>query len=173
MEGRAGTKTIEVTAGDRVVSMRRLDPRVRVFWALSGLLSSIPWVITALVIDLVLPIDLPTPTGVLTLGVAGFFLLLSLGSVPLRYRAWAYAVGDRELWIRRGLLSVATTVIPYRRLQFTDTRQGPLERMMGLAEVIVHTASPGTSGRLVGLAVADAEALRDHLASLISDDDVV
>jgi uncharacterized protein len=166
----AGTTPPDAPA---TVELRRLDPRVRTFWLISGALSSIPWLVMALLVDLVLPVPLPVPDGVLAAGVTGTLLGLVLLTVPIRYRRWAFAVRDRELWIRRGLLQVSTTVIPFRRLQFVDTTQGPLERLLGLAEVIVHTASPGTAGRLIGLSLADAEELRDHLAALTAGDDVI
>lgn len=162
-----------VNVGEGTVELRRLAPRVRTLWLIGGLLSTLPWVVTAAVVDLLLPVDLPVPTGVLTGVVFAALIAMVLITVPVRYRRWAYAVREDELWIRRGLVEITTTVIPFRRLQFVDTRQGPLERLLGLAEVVVHTASPGTAGRLVGLQLTDAERLRDHLMTLITGDDVL
>jgi len=63
------------------------------------------------------------------------------------------------------------SVIPYRRVQFVDTDQGPLERLLGLAQLVVHTASPGTAGWIPGLDAGQAEKLRERLARMVPDDD--
>jgi uncharacterized protein len=61
---------------------------------------------------------------------------------------------------------VTVSVIPYARIQFVDTRQGPLDRLFGLAQLVVHTAALGTSGRLPGLDASLAEQLRERLAAV-------
>ena len=53
-------------------------------------------------------------------------------------------------------------VIPFIRVQNTDTRQGPLLRMMGLASVTISTAAG--SMEIPGLPAAEAETLRDQAA---------
>lgn len=144
-----------------------LDPRVRALWWISGVLATLPPAIIALVIDTVAPV--PTPRGALPAAVAAVGLLLA-GIVPvIRYRRWGYALRDRDLCIRHGVLWVTMTVIPYARLQFVDTRQGPLDRMFGLSQLVVHTASLGVSGRLPGLDADVAERLRERLAAVETD----
>ena len=88
-------------------------------------------------------------------------------------RRWRYALREEDLWTRFGLLTVTVSVIPYRRLQFVDTRQGPVDRLFGLSELVVHTAALGTSGRLPGLDAAEAERLREVLSHIAPDDDAV
>ena len=56
------------------------------------------------------------------------------------------------------------SVIPYGRMQFVDTSQGPIARRMGIAEVKLHTASASTDATINGLPVAEAERLRQILA---------
>lgn len=159
------------TIGDDTVAFRRLDPKIRVLWWVTGTLGIVPWIIGAIVLDRL--VDLPGPDLALPIG-ATVLLVLMAAMVPvIRYRRWAYAVREEDLWIRRGVLQVTVTVIPFRRLQFVDTRQGVIERLLDLAEVVVHTASPGTSGRLVGVPLSQAEELRERLAAMITDDGVV
>lgn len=85
---------------------------------------------------------------------------------PLRFRRWRYALREKDLWIRRGLFWQSVSVIPYRRLQFVDTRQGPFENLFDLAQLDVHTAAPGTSGQIPGLDKSQAERIRERLAEL-------
>jgi uncharacterized protein len=145
-----------------------LDPRVRVLWLLAGLAVVAQVTLPVLVLDLfgVFPLPRGLATGMVVAGGA-----VLAGIVPvLRYRRWRYALRERDLWIRRGVLWVTVSVIPYARIQFVDTRQGPLDRLFGLAQLVVHTAALGTSGRLPGLDAALAEHLRERLAAVEPDD---
>jgi uncharacterized protein len=172
-QGRRPAHPSGVTVTDAPVSQpqfRRLDPRVRPLW----------WTISTLVLLVALLVawglgrllddgwgGLPP----LIVFVAGIPLAAALP--VLRYRRWRFALRTQDLWIRRGVLWLNTSVIPYTRLQFVDTTQGPLDRLFGLAQLIVHTAAPGTSGRLPGLSAAEAESLRERLARVgVSQRDV-
>jgi membrane protein YdbS with pleckstrin-like domain len=65
-------------------------------------------------------------------------------------------------------------VVLHSRVQHVDTRQGPIERALGLATVVVFTA--GTVGAMVaipGLRPGDADLLRDRLVALSGSGDAV
>ena len=147
-----------------------LDPRVRLLWWCAAAATILPVVLAVAVIDLVAP--LPLPNGLVT--VAAVLVLVPLGWVvpAVRFTRWRYALREDHLWIRRGVIWVTTSVIPYVRLQFVDTRQGPLDRLFGLAQLVVHTAAVGTSGHLPGLDAATAERLRERLSRVEIDDSV-
>lgn len=86
---------------------------------------------------------------------------------PAQYRSWGYAVRARDIYVRRGVLSRVTSVIPHARIQHVDTQQDVVERQLGLARVVVYTAGiRGAVLTLPGLAAGDAATLRDHLAAL-------
>ena len=144
-----------------------LDPRVRILWWVTGLLQALLVTLVVTPVDVFAP--LPTPTGLVTGVVLAVTVLLALVIPAIRYRRWGYALRDSDLWIRQGVFWVTVSVIPYSRLQFVDTRQGPLDRLFGLSQLIVHTAAIGTSGRLPGLAQDEAERLRERLAEVEPD----
>jgi membrane protein YdbS with pleckstrin-like domain len=156
----------------RETGLRPLDARVRVLWRLGTGLRAVFWTAAAAAVEAFgrgrTPVDAILPPeiapGMLTGAVATVGLLVLLAVPGLRYRRWRYALRTTDLWIRKGILVHRVSVIPYRRLQFVDTRQGPLERWMGLTELVVHTAAPGTSGRIPGLASVEAERIREELA---------
>lgn len=141
-----------------------LDPRVRWLWWTASALLVAQVAVPVLILDLVGITGLPR--GLLT----GVWLLVGgtyAAVIPvLRYRRWRYAVREHDLWIRQGVLWVSVSVIPFSRLQFVDTRQGPLDRLFGLSQLVVHTAALGTSGTLPGLDVDTAERLRERLAAV-------
>ena len=83
-----------------------------------------------------------------------------------RYRAWGYAEREDDLLVRRGVMVRKLSIVPYGRMQFVDVTAGPVDRMFRLATVQLHTAAAATDARIPGLAVAEANRLRDRLASL-------
>ncbi len=163
--------TLGVMSGPRPASssafeLRPLHPRVRqVWWATGALILLIALAPTvAFEFFVARRLDLPP---LLTLGLVFGVGTLLAGAVPvLRYRRWRYALREEDLWIQRGIFVVRTTVIPYSRLQYVDTRQGPFDRLLGLAQLVVHTAAAGVSGRVPGLLTDEAEGLRERLARL-------
>lgn len=62
----------------------------------------------------------------------------------LRYVHLGYFVGDDHLVIRRGFWRRRTTVVPYYRIQTVSTRRSIFQRRLGLASVVVDTASSQT-----------------------------
>jgi membrane protein YdbS with pleckstrin-like domain len=144
-----------------------LHPRVRILWWCSAAITAVPLSVAVVFVDAVLA---PTPMGV----VSGPLILLIAVAVavvpPLRYRRWRYALRSDELEIRRGIVWTRVSVIPYARLQFVDTRRGPLDQWLGLATLVVHTAAVGTSGVLPGLGVDTAEQLRSLLSRDVAGD---
>lgn len=153
-----------MTARTDSTVLRPLDPRVRVLWWTVGALAAVPPLAIVLLLAWTVPLPGP-PWAVPAAAAAGLAVGVAAAS-PLRYARWRFAVTAEHLRIRRGVVWVRETVIPLRRLQFVDTRQGPLTRLLGLAEVVVHTAAPGVSGHLVGLDAGEAERLRERLASV-------
>ena len=62
----------------------------------------------------------------------------------LKYVHLGYYVGEDHLVIRRGFWSRRTTVIPYYRIQTVSTRRSIFQRRLGLASLVVDTASSRT-----------------------------
>lgn len=114
--------------------------------------------------------------GLLPMGIAsGVGLLLVLLAVFLvprrRFASWGYRVEEDELWVRHGLAVRKLTVVPFGRVQHIDVGQGPIERSLGLATLVLNTAGTrGAAVRLPGLLQATAEELRDHIRGKIRQD---
>jgi membrane protein YdbS with pleckstrin-like domain len=81
-------------------------------------------------------------------------------------RSWGYAERDDDLLVRHGLLVRRLSIVPYARMQFVDVTAGPLERMLGLATVTLHTAAAASDARVPGLPFGEAARLRDRLTTL-------
>jgi membrane protein YdbS with pleckstrin-like domain len=80
--------------------------------------------------------------------------------------SWGYAERDEDLYIRHGVMFRKLVVVPYGRMQYVDVNAGPVDQLLGIAKVHLHTASPGTSAVIPGLPADDAARLRDRLTAL-------
>jgi membrane protein YdbS with pleckstrin-like domain len=149
--------------------VQRLDPRVVTLWRLSGALWWAFWTASMAVPRLLWQWPLWLMAPVAALGVAW-----TVRVPAAAWRHWAYQVGDVDVRVMHGWWTRSVAVVLHSRIQHVDTRQGPIERAMGLATVVVFTAgSVGAMVAIPGLAQADAEALRDRLAHLSGADDAV
>ncbi len=89
-----------------------------------------------------------------------------------RHRLTFWRLDAQSLGVRRGHMWQSESQVPVSRVQHLDLRRGPLERMAGLATLVVHTAgSRMNTVAVAGLAKADAERLRDRLARQLDHDD--
>lgn len=155
---------------------QRLDPRVVSLWRLSNLIGWGILIIALLISNIVLMIGLDIPlAGVLAgwLALAGISIWFTWFRPPRLYQAWSYRIDDRVLETRSGLLFQVSRLLPLSRLQHVDLHRGPLERMFGLASLVLHTAgTQSASITIPGLDVALAIRLRDHLIEIGGDDAV-
>ena len=83
-----------------------------------------------------------------------------------RARSWRYRERADDLLIDHGLLFRKQVVVPYGRMQFVDVKVDPLDRLLGIATVQLHTAAAATDARIPGLVPEQAQQLRDRLAEL-------
>lgn len=101
----------------------------------------------------------------LVLGVLALIGLWALLLVPRQVRAIGYAERDDDLLIRKGIMFRSLVVVPYGRMQYVDVQAGPLARKLRIAQIQLHTASASTDATIEGLEPAEADRLRDRLAS--------
>jgi uncharacterized protein len=82
-----------------------------------------------------------------------------------RHQRTQWRLDAHSLAVRRAHLWFSDTRVPRARVQHLDVRRGPLERSIGLATLVVHTAGSRLDAvSLSGLELADAETLRELLA---------
>ena len=99
----------------------------------------------------------------------GAVVLLSLGLfAALRWRKHAYALDDRALVVSGGLLKRRVWIIPFEKAQTISVGQGPVQRRLRLASLLVDTAGASAinTPEIVDLDAADAAPLADRLLGL-------
>ncbi len=133
-------------------------------WAVGGM---VPWLVLAA--GQVVWIVLDNRLAWLHLLVAVGTVLgaaVSLAVVPLwRYRVHRWEIGPQAVYTRTGWLVQERRIAPISRVQTVDTYRGPLDRMFGLANVTVTTAS---SAGAVHIAALDA-AVADQIVAQLTD----
>jgi membrane protein YdbS with pleckstrin-like domain len=137
----------------------RLSPTARWLWRAQGLVATV----AALLLSGALRSEAPGGSIWLVLPVA----TLTIGAVlvpELRWSRWRYEVRDEEIDLRHGTVTITRTLIPMLRVQHVDTTRGPLDQILGLATVVVHTAAGRTT--IPALEQEDAGRLRDRIATL-------
>jgi uncharacterized protein len=155
--------------------IEKLHPSVVNLWRLQrGLRLLIIGAPVSIGLGIGLSTIIPTPAAVLLAGVLLFSqMVLVLLWPPLVYQAFSYTVRQDDLLVQSGVIFKRWSSIPLGRIQHVDTRQGPIERMLGLSHLLVFTAAGmSADGSIPGLATAVAEEMRDELSRRGGDDGV-
>jgi membrane protein YdbS with pleckstrin-like domain len=153
-----------------------LDSRAINLWRVSSLIG-----FGVLLLSLLIPVvavGIAEPRALVWL--AGAWLVAAALSVwfclwypPRLYRSWGYRIDAKVLETRSGMVFQRARLLPLSRLQHVDIERGPLERMYGLAALILHTAGTHSANiRIPGLEASEATRLRDHLIEIGGDDAV-
>lgn len=81
-----------------------------------------------------------------------------------------YAIRDRDIAYRCGVVWHTITAIPLNRIQHVEKFSSPLDRRFGLANLKIYTAG-GSGGdlKLHGLAAGVAENLRGYILDRVGD----
>lgn len=156
----------------------RLDPRAKTVWRINDAI----WICVLFLCVIAAPLVVALVDPVAKLA---WIIVAAIGAVwvlclvvwlivlpPIRYARWRYELSEDYLDIAKGIVWRKRYVIPFVRVQNTDTRQGPIQRAFGLASTTVATAAG--EHEIPGLAAEVAEQLRDKAAELarIAQEDV-
>lgn len=139
---------------------RPLHANVRKLWQVIAWMTTVPLALVAAVGGTLL--DLP----VVIWGPIALLILAPALIVPrLAYRRWRYAIRERDLYTAKGALWHVETLVPFDRIQFVESRQGPLDRAFKLTQVVVYTAA-GKAASIPGLDLETAETIREDLSQV-------
>ena len=146
---------------------KRLDPRAKLLWRLTGALQALPILAGGAFGSYVLSSRGDMPLYLVVLPLLGALVLAVLFVVvlpPLLWQRWRYEIRSMEVDLQRGLVRVTRTLVPMARVQHVDTRRGPLQRRLGLSTVVFYTAAG--PNEIPQLARETAAEVRDRIAEL-------
>lgn len=111
----------------------RREPKVSVDLALRNIAERTPWWMFRVI------------TVIEIIALSGFFFVavITYAAVRLDYEQRWYIVTDRSLRLRSGIWQVQELTMSFANLQQVTVTQGPLQRLLGLANVHVQTAGGG------------------------------
>lgn len=153
----------------RPLPQSQLNPKVKSVWRITDAAWITACYATVALIFVIIAAADPAAgwawgvVGVMTLAWLAALLVMVVILPPIRYVRWRYEVGENELDIAKGIIWRSRSVIPFVRVQNTDTKQGPILRAFGLASVTVATAAG--EHVIPGLEFAEADLLRDRIAT--------
>jgi len=143
----------------------RLPPQARTLWRLEAAMRWAGAAVAAAVATAAVGDSLPRALVATGWAALALGAVLGVGIAPaVRWRRWRYAVREEEIDLRRGVLVATRTLVPIARVQHVDTRRGVLERSLGVATVVFHTAA-GTNA-IPALRGEEAAQVRDRIATL-------
>ena len=149
----------------RELPSQQLNPKIKNVWRINDAI----WITIVFLCCFV-------PCAIALAVIAALYLLalvLFLAILPpIRYARWRYELSADYLDIARGIVWRKRFIVPFIRVQNTDTRQGPIMRAFGLSSVTVATAAG--EHEIPGLETSVAEELRDRAAEFarIAQEDV-
>lgn len=146
-----------------------LDPKIKKVWRISAALVVLLCLVCCFLPFFIVACVTGDPWVWWTAGgIFAFFLVVyviwAFVFTPLRYSHFKYELFDGFLVINKGIIWWNRCVIPFIRVQNTDTNHGPLLRAFKLASVTVSTAA--SEHVIPGLPADIAEQLRDRAAEL-------
>lgn len=94
-----------------------------------------------------------------------FIAVIIMGTLflpEIRWRRWFYQIDEHEVDLQSGIIIVTRTLVPVKRVQHVDTRQGPILRAFNLADVTISTAA--TTHRIPALDEQTADQVRNQIS---------
>lgn len=102
------------------------------------------------------------------IGIIGLLLLLNFILYPfIEYKQWRYVITKDKIEFSEGIYYIKTTIIPIIRVQHIRINQGPVNRMLNLANVDIFTA--GGSHTIPNLNIEKANEIGEYLKEKIKE----
>jgi membrane protein YdbS with pleckstrin-like domain len=123
-----------------------------VLWALKTLLAAVigSWVAIAPIVGAIALMKEGHKSGILLFLIPGVIALVfivlrvfALAMVKLDFDKRWYLVTDRSLRVREGVVAVREMTVTFANIQNISISQGPIQRVLGLADLRVDTAGGG------------------------------
>ncbi len=91
-----------------------------------------------------------------------FILILILEYFGFKFKG--YALRQKDISYKRGLIWREITALPFNRVQHCEINEGPIDRMFGLASIKIFTAGGSSSDlEIPGLSKSNAELIKSFI----------
>lgn len=92
-------------------------------------------------------------------------------SIIIGFHKRKYAIRQKDITFKHGVLIHSITTIPFSRIQHIEIDEGAFERVLGLASLSIYTA--GDNGRdlkINGLQKIEAEQIKELITNFVNDE---
>ncbi|MEM7104038.1 MAG: PH domain-containing protein [Bacteroidota bacterium] len=97
-------------------------------------------------------------------GIWLFFTVLSSFLTYQGYKIQGYALREKDVVFRRGVIFRSLVTVPFNRIQHCEIKEGPVERLFGLKTLQIFTAGGMSSDiSIPGLKGENAPELKDFI----------
>jgi len=107
--------------------------------------------------------------------VLGSWVLVTLFFIFLSYKSYfyeGYALRQRDVVYKSGMLFRSTIIVPFNRVQHCEINQGPIDRYFGLSELSLFTAGGSSSDlNIPGLSQDTAAKLKQFITNQVAQDE--
>lgn len=104
----------------------------------------------------------------ISIGIIVLFLLLNTLVYPsFEYKQWKYAITKDKVEFSEGIFFIKTVIIPIVRIQHIQVNQGPINRWLGLASIVISTA--GGIHKIPNIELAKAEEISELLKNKVKE----
>ncbi len=109
----------------------------------------------------------------IVLVVALWFVLfaITLWYVWESYEFEGFALREKDILYKSGIFFQSVLIIPFNRVQHSEIKQGPIERLFNLGSLILYTAGGSSSDLAIhGLAYPKAQLIKETITKRIIAD---
>lgn len=121
---------------DTQVSSNLLSPKIKIVWYLEKIAFFVPLIIGLFIISLLLP-----QNSIELFLAAAFALVVPYLYVHFKYARFSYALREKDLIIRKGIIERIDYVVPYDKIQNVTISRNTYEVLFGLATLHIETAA--------------------------------
>jgi membrane protein YdbS with pleckstrin-like domain len=105
-------------------------------------------------------------------GILIVFTLTVLILTPAVFKVKSYALRQRDIMYRSGLLFRSTTVVPFNRVQHVELKTSPIDRMFKLSRLKIYTAGGSQSDLTIpGISPEKASRIKEMIIAKTAADE--
>jgi membrane protein YdbS with pleckstrin-like domain len=112
---------------------------------------------------------IPEYTTYLYVGVSIVFLLIIIFSI-ISFTRRAYAIRDKDISYKSGILIKKITTVPFSRIQHVEIDEAPISRLFNLAAISVFTAGDSSDDLVIkGLKKEETYRIKEFITEKINE----
>lgn len=102
--------------------------------------------------------------GYIGLATTAVLFLLFWFLINPKFKVKSYAIREKDIMFRSGLIWRKTTTIPFNRIQHSEIKEGPISKRYGLCTLLVFTAGGAQSDvKIPGLQKDEGVRIKDFI----------